>query len=284
MITHNIEAVQERLRLLEAELPKALLRALDPGYWHERLKTSATNTLRKCWESERSVELHEFYERLTPQMVATIMAAYSDNGLWCFMAVPQYALSMQAMWPDLTRAIVYNASLLTPTGRPTKGVKEGDPALLHPEEHQNLERVRQIILDWVTFEKDWDERDYHADGTPCTPQERAERIMDIIGVGKPGLRTQEMDDAADSLAGAIDKWLCGEGSTSPEMAESARAAEAAQYGERQRTNELDPELAHEWLRKVLDGWVKLVRQNLPVRIERELEKLRAKLKQPELRV
>lgn len=278
--------------MLQSELPKALLAALDPAYWQERLKMSATKTLRKAWEGERNLALHELYERLTPRIVATIMGAYYESGVWFQMAVPPGWTEDAGGWPDLARAAAFNAALASalPAGAPGRGpgrptkMSIDEMLLTHPEEQKNLEKVRQAILDWVTFEKDWDERDYHADGTPSTPQERAERVMEILGVGEPGARTVDMDVAAIGLAAAIESWLAGEGSTSPEMAQSARAAEAAQHGEPESksASRLDPAVAHEWLEKVLAGWVALVRRDLPRRIERELDKLRSRLKAPSL--
>lgn len=273
-ITHNIEAVQERIRLLQSELPKALLAALDPDYWYERLKASATATLRKAWESETDLALHELYERLTPQIVDTIVGAYYDTGMWFLMAVPHAALETTALWPDLARAAEFNqATGFTPTGRVRKGGTFGSA-----EDHANLDRVRQVILDWCTYEKELKfPRDYHADGTPKSPEELANRIWEVLGV-QPWAKERSplMDEKAEGLAEAIEGWLALE----VERVSGDESGRAAL--EHRNPPTLAPEVAHEWLQKVLAGWVALVRRDLPGRIERELDKLRAKLKTPSL--
>ncbi len=62
------------------------------------------------------------------------------------------------MWSDLARSAVFKQTSFTPTGREKKGGAVGEPGELFKEQ-ENLERVRQVILDWVTFEKRWDEHD-----------------------------------------------------------------------------------------------------------------------------
>ena len=63
-IKTNIEQVQQRLRRLEVELHKALLRALDIKEWRNALSVSAEKVLKKQWQMERDVELRAFYERM----------------------------------------------------------------------------------------------------------------------------------------------------------------------------------------------------------------------------
>ena len=126
----------------------------------------------------------------------------------------------------------------------------------------------------------WDERGCPRGWTPCPPQASA---LWTSSAWASLASAREMGRMRPTpWRGRLVKWLCGEGSTSPEMAEPPGRRRRLSMANAKRTNELNPEVAHEWLRKVLDGWVKLISQNLPVRIERELDKLRAKLKQPEL--
>jgi hypothetical protein len=96
-----------------------------------------------------------------------------------------------------------------------------------------------------------------------------------------------MDDAAKSLAGAIEAWLAGDPMTpgfsgksngtpinsSPETVRETQMGEARQYGEPAVTT-LHPEAAEQWLKAVLAEWVSVVRQRLPLRIEKELDKVR----------
>ena len=77
-IRTNIEQVQQRLRRLEVELHKALLRALDIKEWRNTLSVSAEKILKKQWQMERDVELRAFYERLTPRIVETVMGDLYD--------------------------------------------------------------------------------------------------------------------------------------------------------------------------------------------------------------
>lgn len=285
-ITTNIEAVQERLLRLEVEIHKALLRALDVKVWRNTLQERARRVIRKQWEGERDVALRECYEKLTPRIVAAFMCALYDTGAWFSMTVPHAAMDLAALWPDLARAATFNA-MSQPTGRagrPTNlaAGKAGDPALVYPEEHANLERVRQAIREWAAFEKELTADDLNKDGTPRTPEKIAEDIMEILGVGhstKP--RSEVMDDAARNLAGAIEAWLAGDKTTpggtpiltSPETARAAQQAEAVQYGE-SPVKTIHPEVAEQWMRAVLADWVLVVRERLPMHIERELTKVR----------
>jgi hypothetical protein len=293
-ITSNIDQVIERVRLLEAELPKILLRALDPTHWQPKLKEAATAAIRRCWEREGDLALRGFYERVTPWVVATVVGGYFDSGAWLKMSVPkEWMESDKGLEPDAARAIEFNAELARhlragspgrPAGRPTR-ISLEEFVSSRPEEVRNLEQVRQMVVDWVTFEKHWDERDYHADGSPYTPQERAERVLEILGLGdvqrmRAGVqRTPDMDEAAQFLARAIDDWLLDRGDTSPGIADQARQAEANYYGETAAPSvRLAPEVAHEWLTKTLEAWVQTVRRELPDRIRGELNDLRARLR------
>ena len=281
-------------------LHKALLRALDFKEWRNALSVSAEKVLKKQWQMERDVELRAFYERLTPRIVETVMGDLYDTGAWFSMTIPHATLDLAALWPDLERAASYNTMIhrTGEPGRPTKlavMAEEGEvmPELLFPEQHENLERVRQAIRDWCAMEKNLDpERDQHKDGSWKTPDEMGERVMEILGVGHSVVpRTNLMDDAAKSLAGAIEAWLAGDPMTpgfsgksngtpinsSPETVRETQMGEARQYGEPAVTT-LHPEVAEQWLKAVLAEWVAVVRQRLPLRIEKELDKVRREMR------
>ena len=281
MITTNIEAVQWRLRKFEADLHKALLAAVAPKSWLNALRETAKATLIKQWQMERDVVLRAAYEQLSPRIVETITGELYDNGSWFTMTVPEAAL---AVWPELTRAAAFNASLFTPTGRVPKATKEGnfeDLVLRHANDMENLEHVRQTIRDWVAVEKErTPERDFHADGTPLSNEEISQRIMDIMGVGeRPLPREGKMDEATKDLAGAIQEWLAGEGRHStPEDAAAQRVADgeapATPMAARPPIPTMDPAVVRGWLEAVLAAWVKVVHERLPLRIEHEVRKMR----------
>ena len=300
VLRHNIAAVEERVRGLEVEIHAALLRALNVTEWKRTLEIVATKVLREQWALERDLQLRAGYEHITPEIVATIMGLLYDSGAWFTMTVPRAGLDLAALYPDLGRAAAFNAAVQpSGPGRPTKlavGARHQDQAALgtevapawvaetHPEEQANLEAVREAVRHWVIYEKELDpERDYR-DGQPLPPEELAERILTILGLGSSGrARSALMDDAREKWTGASQAWLHGDEKTpggrpiqtTPEFARSAAAAEAAQQGEKPR---VPVEVPAGWLAAVLAGWVEVVRERLPVRIERELAKIKRRKK------
>ncbi|HVM48388.1 MAG TPA: hypothetical protein VMU04_10190 [Candidatus Acidoferrum sp.] len=274
-ISTNTEEVKGRLMRLEAEMHKAFLRALEVDYWRPVLKRRAYVVLNREWAKESDEGRRRFYQTLSHQIVGTVVGMLFDSGAWFVAAVPDAAVDASALWPDLARAAQFNA-MTQPTGKPGRPTDlarglAGAPELLYPEEHGNLERVRQTIRDWCALEKHLKaDRDYNADGTVKTPEQIAERIMEILGVGKEvKARTAVMEQEAKELFAAINDWLAGNGATSPEMARAVNNADAVQGG-KPPPPRLDPDSAREWLERVLGDWVETTRKLLPGRVQKEL--------------
>lgn len=296
VIRSNIQDVIGRLKRVEAELPKAVERAVGPKYWKTSLEFCARKTLRAQWVNERNVKLRAFYERMTDRMVATIMDQTFESGIRYLMSTPPTpgAASPVTAPFDIPAAADYNLGRRTPMGRLTKEASMGDESALHPEQIENLDRVRQLVLDWVTLEKNLDPaRDYNKDGTPLSPQEIAERIEEILGINAgavPGARSELMKHAAAKLTEAIQSWLDGEASSTPApnyqggVAPGTAAAMVsgvpAASGGASATPALTfpPGVAEQWLAAVLAAWKALLLSRLSHRLDYEIFKTFSKVR------
>jgi hypothetical protein len=174
----------------------------------------------------------------------------------------------------LASAAKFASAQWTPLGRARKW------AMPDPLGEQNLQASRQAILDWVTMEKQWDERD-----AGKTPKQIAERIETILGL-RPAFheRNQAMDEAADSLRGAIEAWLMGEESTPGGGHAVQTPASDPTRGLSSRPSTVTNGMARQWLDAVLQSWWVYFHVHLPDRVDDELKKLWQKLRrsQPEL--
>jgi hypothetical protein len=265
LINTNIGQVIARLKRLDEAVPQALRKAADPGYWRPRLESVALKTIRAQWALEPNIALREIYERVTGKVMASIVAEVFDRGTYFRMSMPEPANPSPI---NLPAAASFNIEQRTPSGRIKKDVIQQGvyyPELIDQEGVQNLERVRHIVRDWVMLEKNRDARDYKADGTPLSDEELAERVSAILGIGRSGVipreRTQTVQDAAESLARAIQRWLDGEGD-SPPVNYDART-----------TSHLSPEVAAQWLHAVLLAWQKFMLAALPGNISFQLNKV-----------
>jgi hypothetical protein len=266
MIQSNIGQVIARLKRLDEAVPHALRKGAEPGYWKPRLESVALKTIRAQWALEPNIRLRELYERITPKVMATLTADLFDGGSRFTMSIPQ---ASQRVAADLAAAASFNISQRTPTGRIKKEVFQQNfyrPQTIDQRAVENLERARQIVLDWVMLEKNRDDRDRRSDGTMLSDEEIAERIGSILGIGRSGVvpreRTQTVKDAAESLSGAIQRWLDGEGDSPPVNYDSAAPAKA-----------LPPEAAAQWLQAVLLAWQEFLISSLPSRLSFQLAKV-----------
>ncbi len=286
-LTTNIEQIKARLRLLEGRVLVACLEALDVDFWKKTLAASADAVLKAemAVAAQGNPELLHRFDALRYQAVKGIMGDLYESGAWFRLTMPHWFLDQAGVAPDLKAAVDFNSSLYTPKTRQRKKATD-TPAfeLEHNSDFANLEHVRQLILDWVTYEKDLDpERDF-TNGAPKSPEELAENIMSILGVAKYGeQRTQLMDDACDHLVGAIQAWIEHKDTTpgghqvktTPEYVRSQQVAEAKNYGEYHP--KMDPALAEKWLRLVLDAWVQTARDVLPGRLKAQFAKVRQEM-------
>lgn len=295
VIRSNIQDVIGRLKRLQSELPKAVERAVGPKYWKSSLELCARKTLRAQWVNERNVALHAFYERMTERIVATVMEQIFDGGIRYLMSIPSEVGATPVPAPfDIPAAAQYNLGRRTPKGRLTKEARMGDEAAIHPEQVENLDHVRQLVLDWVTLEKNLDPaRDYHKDGTPLTPQEIAERIEEILGINAgavPLARSELMKTAAAKLTQAIQSWLDGEASSTPApnyrggvapgtAAAMASGVPSAPGGEPTAKQALTfpPGVAEQWLAAVLVAWKALFLSRLSHQLEYEISRTFSKV-------
>jgi hypothetical protein len=261
----NVGQVIARLKRLDEAIPHALRKSVEPGYWKPRLESVALKTIRAQWALESNTKLRELYERITPKVVATITADFFDGSSCFTMSIP---LDSKRIAADFAAAASFNISQRTPTGRLKKEVFQQSfyrPQSIDQRAVENLERARQIVSDWVMLEKNRDDRDRRSDGTMLSDEEIAERIGSILGIGRsvvPRERTQIVKDAAESLSGAIQRWLEGEGDSPAVNYDSGASAKA-----------LAPEVAAQWLQAVLLAWQKFLISSLPSRLSFQLAKV-----------
>jgi hypothetical protein len=265
MIHSNLGQVIARLKRLDEAVPQAIRKSAEPGYWKPRLESVALKTIRAQWASEPNPRLRDLYEKITPRIVSTITADFFDGGTYFALSVPQDSKPAAA---DLAAAASFNIGQRTPTGRSKKEVfqqKFFRPQTVDQQAVENLERARQIVRDWVMLEKSRDDRDRRSDGTMLSDEEITERIGAILGIGRTGVipreRTQTVQDAAESLSGAIQRWLDGEGDSPP-----------VNY-DKFDPRALTPEVAARWMQAVLQAWQKYIVASLPARVSFHLAKV-----------
>ena len=288
LLRSNIKTVIGRLERLEADLPGAVQRALDPKHWEGVLVLVADKELKAIWVKERSLALHVFWEKVMPMLIASITGGRTPEGVRFSMTFPRGGITPPT---DLGAAADFNLGQRTPSGRIKKEIIEQqvfDPASADKPSEENLQRVRQVILDWVTMEKDLDpERDYDKDGSPLPPEELARRIENILGIGTdavPRARDAAMQAAAKSLTVAIQGWLAHEvehthQSPAPKYAAGetgpAPISDVTMKPVEPQTT-IGAEQVAQWLTIVLLAWRTRVLQGLPNRLSRELRKVFAK--------
>ena len=287
-IRSNIEGVIGRLKALEKALPEAVAAAAAPGYWKRRFTASAERTLAPLWALTRDLELRSFYERMAPRIVATIVGEAFERGSYFTMFIPE-----DAMRPEVSigKAAEYAIGTRTPTGRVKKEViNRGvfDPDGPDKSNRENVDLVRQTILDWVALEKNRGPQDYKEDGTPYSDEEIAARLEVILGL-RPhetlgNARTEIMKNAAEGLTRALQSWLDGECATSPEMAASLRGAghldTVNSVGIRPGSPNMtfDPKVAEQWLAAVMADWKLTVFRSMPDRLRDQVDKVFARIK------
>lgn len=259
LLTSNIPAVKSRLQRLQAGLPLAVAQAIEPTHWKPLLEHVAWKTLRAQWIGETDPQMHALYERLTPRIVATMMATLLPDGAEFRLHIPPLLISDVG----LAAAAHYHLNIMTPAGRERKfAIRESDAEM-------QLASVRQTIRDWVALEKNRTEQD-----AGLTDEEIAQRIEHILGIGDrvvPRDRTPDMEEAALGLNRAIQSWLDGEGEAPPP--------------DRAKVNKgvtLDSRVAREWMEKVLLAWREYVRVHLRSRIEMKLRELNRRVAAHEL--
>jgi hypothetical protein len=269
MIQSNLKSVLARLEAFQAGIPGAVERALDKNYWLPALRAVGEKALRAQFTLFTDVQTRARYEKLLPDILDTITARVRPGTRLFAMSLPAEVLTDV----NLAAAAQWASLQWTPTGRARKW------AMPDPQAEQNLAASRQAILDWVTYEKQWDDRD-----AGKTPEEVAERIERILGL-RPAMheRNQEMDLAAEDLQGAIEAWLAGAPSTPGGHAVDSPAASPARH-QPPRPQGLNNAQARQWLDAVLQTWMIYFRVHLPDRIEAEFKKLRRQVqnRQPQL--
>lgn len=253
----NISGIVGRLKRLQAGIPEAVRDAIDPAYWKGRLEYVALKTLRAQWALERDVQTRALYERLTPRILGTLTADLVGQVSVFTLGLPSSAV---AEGLNLQAAIDYKLAQLTPAGRERKY------ALHEPDAEEHLAAMRQSIRDWVTLEKERDERDQG-----LTDEQIAERIEEILGLSDrtvPRERTPAMEAAAASLTRAIEGWLAGEGDSPPVNRPEGGTATGATIA---------PDVAAQWLEAVLLAWRIYVQTHLLDRLALAMGKLHQRI-------
>lgn len=264
MLKSNLKAVIARMEELQAGIPGCIERALDAGYWLPALRASAEKTLQAQLAMLTDVSTRTRYQALLPRILDTLMVKASPGTKTFEMWLPAETLTDVS----LAGAAKYASWNWTPHGRAKKG------ALLDPDAEPNLQASRQAILDWVQYEKQWDERDKGR-----TPEEVAERIETILGL-RPAFheRNQKMEEAATGLREAIEAWLEG-ADTTPSGGHAVQSpATDPTRGLPTRPAGLTNALARQWLEAVLQSWWIYFRVHVRDRIEDEFKKLHRKVK------
>ncbi len=294
LIKSNIKEVVAQLKRVEVGLPEALRAAAGPKYWLPRLREAAERELRAQWANEPDTGLRAFYEKITPKVVDTIIGQVFPAAILYEMFVP---LDFVGTLPDIKgSAQFFQSKVVTPSGRVKKEV--ADYWANGPEntdksrakwdqferDYARLEEVRQVILDWVQNVKKKDTRDMDSGGIPLSDENIAKRIEYILGIGlgaKPKARTDEMNAAADKLAGAIDKWMRGEDEDAPfdPPYATGRPDPEGIFHYHPQGPKLRSDVALQWLAAVLLAWQKLLWAGLPNRIAVEIRKLFTKINQ-----
>jgi hypothetical protein len=264
MIQSNVGQVIARLKRLDEAVPHAVRKSAEPGYWKSRLASVALKTIRAQWASEPNPKLRQLYETLTPKVVSTLVADTFEGGTYFAMHVPEPGKRAAT---DFAAAASFNISQRTPTGRTKKSAFQQNffrPDTIDKSAAENLERARQIVLDWVKIEKNLDARDRKSDGSFLSEEEIAERIGAILGIGRSGVipreRTENVQTAAESLSSAIQRWLDGEGENPPVNYDKSEG-------------KLSPDVAGTWLNAVLLAWQKYLIASLPARVSFHLAKV-----------
>jgi len=255
-LTSNIGQVIGRLKRLQAELPGAVAAALDPAYWKPRLEFVALKTLRAQWALERDVQTRALYERLTPQIMATMTGEILGMVSRFTLELPPSAV---AAGLSIQSAVDYKLNQLTPAGRERKY------AVHEPDQEAHLQAVKQSIRDWVTLEKRRDERDQG-----LTDEQIAERIEEILGLSDravPRERTPAMEEAAAGLMRAIESWLAGDGDSPPVQSPTANV----------QSPTMAPEVVAQWFEAVLLAWRVYLQTHLRARLELAIEKLNRRI-------
>jgi hypothetical protein len=264
MIKTNLKSVIARLEQYQAGIPGCVDRALAAEFWVPWLAKRARQVLEMQFALIDDVQTRERYRRLLPQIEhhisARVLPGHATFAFW----LPSETISDV----NLAAAAKYSALNWTPGGRARKY------AMPDPLAELNLQAARQAILDWVTLEKQRDERDAN-----LSNEQIAERIETILGL-RPAMieRNAQMDAAAESLRGAIDAWLTGADNTHADGTGHDVTAPATDP-----TRNL-PSLrgvsngrARQWLEAVRETWLVNFRAVLRDRIRAELDKLHVKV-------
>lgn len=260
----------KRLEEFQAGIPGCVDRALDKNYWVPALRTAAEKALRAQFALFTDAQTSARYAQMLPRILDTLMLRVTPGTRTFEMWLPADTISDV----NIAAAAKYASLQWTPLGRQKKY------AFADVNDEQNLAMARQAILDWVTLEKQWDERD-----AGKTPEQIAERIETLLGL-RPAYRerNQEMEEAAESLRGAIEAWLAGDSETpGGGHAVSTPATDPARQLGR-RPSGLTNAQARQWLEAVLQTWVVYFQIHIKDRVEDEIKKLWKKVKstQPDL--
>ena len=253
-ITSNIKGVIGRLERLQKGIPQAFERAVAPAYWLPRLQASAEKTLRALWALERSVALRKVYEKLTPRIVESITAEVFGGGALFTARIPA-EMTGAGLGGDIAKASQFNLEKRTPGGKESKNFRL--PVEQLAANAENLQRVREGILEWVRLEKIKDERD-----AGLSDEQIAERLEWILGLNKrssPKEYTAAMQEAGGRLAARIQEFLNID-------------AEGGVTRLEQKPTAMDPETATEWMTAVMATWRALLKVSLPAKVQYELDK------------
>lgn len=264
MFKSNIPTIVRRMERLQAAQPLIAQRAISPAYWRERLEISAEKTLRQLWVTERNVELHALFERMTPQIVKTLTAELLDGPVARYtIGVPAPASGGPAAAGDIGQARSEHRELEEATHRPGPSLRL--PAEQMKERSENIDLVRAGILEWVKYgkrkETDRGGRDYGVSN-----EQIAERLEWIFGL-RPGQEfakeayTGGMQAAADRLAGPIQAFL---------NADALGGVTRLDRGTKQTA--LPAQTVWQWLEAITAAWRALVAAGLPGRWKHEWEK------------
>ncbi len=273
----NLKSVIAQMEQYQAGLPGCVQRALSPPAWEGPLRQLAEKSLRAQFLLA-DVQARARYEKLLPRILDTLLATLKPGGATFSLLLPFQIMAEL----DLEGAAQQAGLAWTPTGRERKQFqRQGTPEAYNLKE-ANLAAAKQAVLDWVTYEKNWDERD-----AGKSVEEVADRIQVILGL-KPAMRGRNsaMEEAASGLSSAIQSWLAQDEATpgGTEISSPATDPFRHQPGHLVSRSGLTNAEARRWLTAVLQSWTIYFQRVFKDRLAAELTKLHRKIntQQPSL--
>jgi len=211
-IQHNVGAVLAEFEAMPAQIEAAVRRSIEPGSWLVVARKDAEEILRVMVDDPAE-------ERLIPGFVRTVATRFLGDGMaWSMESVSQSAINILA---------AVQQEQLGP--------------LLKLGNQERVDRVAELVEDWVRNVKHKDERDQG-----LSDAEIAKRILNILF----GSRTEGRVTATAALLPHLQKF----------------ATEAVAGG-------LSPERASLWLLAVLNAWTERILADVPRRIAREIHQI-----------